>query len=392
MKKRLKIGMFTDTYFPQTNGVVTSIHHFKKQLEKLGHEVYIITAKVPKYKDKEKNVIRYGSAKAFFHPELRFPTFIGPRAIRQILKLKLDVVHSHSPLSLGFFAEFISAITKAPHIHTYHTIYPEYAHYASENKFVMEIISKYVTEKGYFLFLNRCDSVLVHSKKIEKYLTGNIRPPIHRTHLGMPIPKKFDKEAMKKIQKQYKLKESDKILMWAGRMGKEKNVELAYQVAKRLAKKDEDYKMLFVGDGPLNVEYRAMAKKDGLQKNILFTGYVPHENIYEYFRLADIFVFPSHSETFGLVVLEALATGTPAIVAKDDAYAETVFENKTGFQIKKDNAADYAKKIELLMKDNQLYQRMAHNGKEVADSFSIQRATEQLLKYYHSVLKEHHRE
>ena len=89
--------------------------------------------------------------------------------------------------------------------------------------------------------------------------------------------------------------------------------------------------------------------------------------------------------------MEALATGTPAIVAKDDAFAETVLDNKTGFQIKKDNAADYAKKIELLMKDKQLYKQMAHNGKDVADSFSIEKATAALMKYYESVLEEHHR-
>jgi len=136
MNKKLKIGFFTDTYFPQVNGVVTSIENFRQQLEKLGHQVYIFCPQAGDLKSTRK-IIRYKSFKFLFQPEYQVSIPFSFHMVRDFWSKDLDIVHAHTPFSLGLLAYYYAYAKKVPFIYTYHTLYPEYVKaYILKGKFI----------------------------------------------------------------------------------------------------------------------------------------------------------------------------------------------------------------------------------------------------------------
>lgn len=386
MSKKLKIGFFTDTYFPQKNGVVTSTYYFKKQLESMGHDVYVLTPHVPGYKDEDKNIIRFRSAKAFFHPELRFPTFIGPRGLKKVYDLKLDIAHSHSPLSLGLMAEFITSILRIPHVHTYHTIYPEYIHYLSNNEYVNKIVSKYLAEKALFIFLNRCDYIIAPSNKVSNYLQGKIKTPIQIQPSGIPFSTPPTTKEKNKIERKYNLKPEDNIIIWTGRMGVEKNIDLFYEIGKYLINKDKNIKILMIGDGPLKPKFEQQIKDDNIQDNFILTGYIDNKYINHYYSISDLLLFTSYSENFSITILESLAASLPIVTVKDESYTQTVINDVNGYQIDSKDPVLFAKTILEIFNDPDKYQRLSTASRNLGEKFSIKNVSQQLLNFYYTLL------
>ncbi|MGL5677112.1 MAG: glycosyltransferase, partial [Cellulosilyticaceae bacterium] len=140
----MNIGIFSDTYLPQVNGVVSSIVTLEKQLRKQGHNVYIFTISHPKAPEKEDNVYRLPSMPFVFLKDHRVGLLYSPKLVHKIKKLKLDIILSQTEFSLGFFARLVSKQLHIPIVHTYHTMYEEYMHYISKGvEFSPEFARKY---------------------------------------------------------------------------------------------------------------------------------------------------------------------------------------------------------------------------------------------------------
>lgn len=126
---KMKIGIFTDTYYPSTDGVTTSLSQYKRSLEQLGHEVYVFAPKYPGYHDQEKNIIRLKAFDVILADKHR-SVLIYPGLVKSLQGINLDIVHSQSLLGMGLVADMIAKDKQIPHIHTVHTLYPELAdHY-----------------------------------------------------------------------------------------------------------------------------------------------------------------------------------------------------------------------------------------------------------------------
>ena len=123
----MKIGLFTDTYYPQINGVATSVLMLKRNLEMRGHQVYVFTTTDPKADSEEINVYRVPSIP--FISARRVGMFYNPRLSKIIKGLGLDVIHTHTEFSLGIFGRSMARELNIPFLHTYHTIYEDYTHY-----------------------------------------------------------------------------------------------------------------------------------------------------------------------------------------------------------------------------------------------------------------------
>ena len=219
----MNIGFFTDTYLPQINGVVTSIEIFRKELLKLGHRVYLYGPRFnsrndPVY-DHAHDIYRFYSVPYFRQKEHRIvvpfsPTFLNFR------RFKLDIIHTHTYFPLGIYAAYLAKRHRIPLVHTYHTLWAEYAHYS----FLPPETSRRALTWGSKFYCNRCDLVLAPSRVIREVLLHyGVRKPIQVLPTGIEAELTTTQTNFNPRQV-YGIARDTVILSFVGRFGKEKNL------------------------------------------------------------------------------------------------------------------------------------------------------------------------
>ena len=384
----MKIGFFTDDYLPVTHGVQISVSTFKKVLERMGHQVFIYAPYTPGYKDKTSNVFRFHSIKVIKKPEMRLAVPFLPKQKRgNILNFKLDVVHAHTPFTMGLLAKVIAKHQKIPLVYTHHTHYPEYAKIYLKEKVITPLLARFLSTR----YANLADTIIAPSYKIKKLLREygvKKKKPIHILSTGIDL-KLFKKSKKNRLSLRKKLKISPKakVLIFVGRMGKEKNVTFLLKSIKEVSKKEKDVILLMVGDGPFLANLQKMAEKMKLEDNILFTKNIPHLKIPAYYQAADIFVFSSLTETQGIVILEAIACGLPVVALEDSAFKGIAVNNKNSFLIKKALPTLFAKKVIELINNPSLCQQFSKASQKIVDNFSEEKQAERLITIYKELIK-----
>lgn len=384
----MKIGFFTDDYLPVTHGVEISMSTFKKVLEKKGHQVFIYAPYTPGYKDKASNVFRFHSIKVIRKPEMRLAMpFLPKYKVGNILNFKLDIIHAHTPFSMGLLAKVIAKHQKIPLVYTHHTHYPEYAKIYLKEKVITPLLARFLSTR----YANLADAIIAPSPKIEKLLREygvKKKKPIHILSTGIDLKmfKKSDKNRLA-LRKKLKISPEKKALIFVGRMGKEKNVAFLLNAMNKILKKRQDIVLLMIGDGPYLANLQKMAEKLGLKGNIVFTKTIPHQEIPAYYQAADIFVFSSLTETQGIVVLEAIACGLPVVALEDSAFQGIIIDNKNGFLVKKALPTTFAKKVLELTNNPSLCKKFAQVSQKIVSNFSEEKQAEKLLAIYKNLLK-----
>lgn len=389
----MKIGFFTDSYLPVIHGITISIDAFRKNLEKKGHEVYIYTTSSPGYEDKTPKVYRFKSIKAIKNPEMRFGfPVVQNDSLKEVINSKLDIVHAHTPLSIGLIGKFISQRQKIPLIYTHHTDYPEYAKaYLLKEKFITPYLAKLYCS----WFANLANEVIAPSPKIEAQLkAAGVKRRIHILPTGINIEsfKKTEenRRAAAELRRQLNILPDEKVLIFVGRMGKEKNIEFLLHVFKEINKTRNDVKFLLIGDGPYFGKLKLKAKKLSLD-TAHFIGHIPHEKIPTYYQAANLFVFASLTDTQGIVALEAMASGLPTVALQDDALKGIINDNENGFFIKSGPPEVFARKIIDIFNDDTLYKKLSRQAELTVKNFSQENQTEKLLNIYNSALSLYHK-
>lgn len=380
----MKIGFFTDSYLPVEHGVEVSIETFRKDLEKSGHQVFIYAPYTPGYKDKNKNVFRLKSIRVIEKPEIRFALpMVQDGELKKLVDFKLDVVHAHTPFSLGLLAKFIAKRQKIPFVYTHHTDYPEYSKAYFKGKKILpraaELYSKW--------FSNMADAVIAPSFKIKKVLENyGVKKPIYvlPTGIDLKLFKKTEKseKTAESLRKKLNVGENEKLLIFVGRLGREKNVDFLIKAFSEISEKRKDVKFLIAGEGPFAEQYKTAAKNLGLG-NVIFSGAVPHEKLPAYYQVADLFVFASLTETQGIVILEAMASGLPIIALKDAAFKGIVSDGENGFLIPPKSAPKiFAEKTLKILNDGALRGKFLRMSAEIAKNFSKEKQAEKLIDIY----------
>lgn len=328
----MNIGLFTETYYPEINGVATSVYMLKRELEKQGHNVYVFTTTSPGAPELEHNVFRVPSIPCILITERRVGLFYQHSLANVIKKLNLDVIHTHTEFSLGIFGRIMAKELKLPIVHTYHTIYEDYTHYItrirlldSRAKAFMRVFSK--------VCCNTVEEVIVPTEKtknlLEKY---SVHQKINVVPTGIDLgkfdPKLYPTEDTLALRKSYGIAPEDKVLLYLGRISPEKNMKEILKAMPEYMKRHEDVRFVIVGSGPDKEAMEALTKELGLSERVLFTGPQPWDQIGRFYQLGDVFVSASNSETQGLTYIEAMAAGLP-VVAKEDPCLEDILE--TGY-------------------------------------------------------------
>ncbi len=371
----MKIGIFTNVYKPVINGVVNSISALKQGLEELGHEVYIFAPKHPDYKDNEKGIFRIESLKLPSKEKYR----LSLPAFRKSLKVikELDIIHTQYPFIMGNYAAFFSDVYNKPLIFTHHTQYEKYTHYIPFEQEITKKFTRWIVND----YANKCDCVIAPSESIKKMLLNQgIRSRIEVIPTGINL-EVFGNPNREIIRKRYNLGLEQKLLLYAGRIAKEKNLEFLINSFKLILNKKPNTYLMLVGHRTKKSYLINLIKKLHLETKVFLVG---HSNaVQNYYGAADLLVFSSTTETQGLVLVEAMAAGTP-VVAVDSPGVRDVINGKNGLMVK-ESIRDFSEKVINVLDDNKLRKKMSQNARKTAGDYSISKMSRRMLKVYKSV-------
>lgn len=384
----MKIGFFTDTYFSYPrHGVETSIYSFRKCLKNFGQEVFIIA---PKFSDDIINDPYLFTVKSLMvmpkPHEMRLALPIPKTLeINKVINLRLDIIHAQTPFSIGILGKIISKKQKIPFLYTHHTDLTEYARVYLKEKRIMP----YITNKFISWFSNMADAIIVPSIKVKENLDKiGVDKPIHVIPNGIDINiYKRDIHSSRKakeIKDKLGIKPEEKVMLYFGRAASEKNIEYLIDVFSIIVKKEKSIRFLICGNGPHLGALEKKAEECGLSGSIIFGGFVHAEIKHLYYQLADIFVFASKTETQGLVVLEAMASGLPVVALEDGALYGMVQDGKNGYFVK-DSKEEFARNVVKILANKKLYEAMSNESLRIVEDFSEDKETEKLIKLYESI-------
>jgi len=366
----MKILLTTDTFRPSINGVVISVENLYKQLVKMGHEVRILTLSFSGYSYKEGDIYYIRSFNARIYPGARGTFSYRNRFIKEIIRWSPDIVHSHTEFCTLIHAKHIRNTLKLPHIHTYHTMYEDYLYYIFKGKLISKRRAMNIIKR----LIGSVDEIITPTQKAKKSLISyGVSKPISIIPTGIDLSKfKIDNkqlERAKEIKKSLGLKEDDKILMFLGRLGKEKNIDEIIMNVKDLKEDINNIKMLVVGGGPYMDNLKKLVKDLEIEESIIFTGMVSPEEVPIYYSLANIFVTASTSETQGLTYIEALASGLPVVCRYDEAVEGLIQNGINGYMY--NTKEEFKNSIKDLINKNDDLEGLRIKAKESVKRFSI---------------------
>ena len=385
----MRIGIFTECYNPVLNGVVVSIDTFRKELERRGHHYFIFTTGCPGYKDTAQNIIRYSPMIAFKSKGGRYP-ISWPQIVtfqaKKIAAFNLDIIHSQHLLGLGLLGLRAAKKLKIPSILTYHTLLAEYAHYSP---LFPSLIKNYLIRKSRD-YCNLYDQIVTPSNSMKKILISyGVKKPIEPIPTGVNIPDYENPYTRTEIKTKWNVPQDKKLLLYVSRIAREKNVGFLFEAVRKLAKRRQDFHLLLIGGGPELSYYRRMISKWKIEKIATFIDMQPKAETNHYFGAADIFVFPSITETQGIVITEAMAAGVPAVAVGIMGPTDIIQEGVDGF-LTRLNIDEFTDKIESLLDNENLKKQMGEQARENAKKFSVLTTANQMEKLYEQVINSHH--
>ncbi len=379
----MKVLITSDWYAPVINGVVTSVLLLQRELEKLGHEVRVVTLSNNLHSYKDGNVYYMGSVSANkIYPGARLKINRNRSMLHELVDWRPDVIHSQCEFSSFRVAYALSSRLGVPIVHTYHTVYEDYTHYFSPSvrvgKAVVSVFSRWIC--------GRTACVVAPSKKVENLLRDyGVRCRIEVIPTGVDLGayrQEPDEERMASLRRRWCLNGDRTVLLYLGRMAKEKNLEqLIDQIA---AAGRRDVTLLLVGDGPDREEVLDYAREKGL--DVVFTGMVPHGEVADYYRLGDLFVTASTSETQGLTYFEALAAGVPVLCRRDPCVDGVVEDGVNGWQY--EDSRTFGEHLSAFCADAALREQMSRAARESAEKFSAEAFGAAAARLYASVQEE----
>jgi len=362
------------------NGVAVSVGTFARELERLGVQTYIFAPAYRGYRETAPNIFRCRS----FHPPqvpdypLSLPDFSSVWA--RFAQLRVDLIHTHSLFILGRVGAALARRYRRPLVHTYHTLLTEYVHYLPFAPSLTRPLAIRLSRA----YCNRAMVVTVPTPAIRQVLRSyGVTSPITVIPTGVDI--RPDPAGGKALRAQWGLSEETPVLLFVGRVAREKNISLLLQTHARILQTLPHAQLVIVGGGPEFQSSQAQARALGIADRTRFVGPVPHSQVAAYYAASDLFLFPSVTETQGLVLAEAMAVGLPCVAVRAYGVVDMVQDGITGL-LTEPSVEGLATAVLTLLRQPDLRQRMARQSLTAGQSFHVQRQTRQLLATYEKAL------
>lgn len=375
----MRIGLFTDTYYPEKNGVAVSTYQLKQGLEALGHQVYVFTIK-NREAEPDDHVIRLRAVRAVVVDGQRMALPLFHHYLKIVESMQLDVIHTQTEFTIGILGWLAAKRFGIPHVHTYHTVYEEYTNYIhlpgknSQMKPLIRRLSAW--------WCNQTDLVIAPTEKTETLLRSyQVDTEIEVVPTGLQLDKFAgpDPDRVAQLRRKYGLQQSDRVLLYLGRVSGEKNIDQLIQYTKEAS----PWKLLIVGGGPAEEALRAAAASLTAAGSVIFTGMVSWDDVQDYYALGDVFVSASTSETQGLTYYEAMASGLPLLVHRDDCLKEILTDGVQGYSFTDEES--FRTGLAHILADRDSF---ADRAKESAARFSASSFAERIAGCYQDLVPE----
>ncbi|MDE1869034.1 MAG: glycosyltransferase [Candidatus Micrarchaeota archaeon] len=380
----LNIAFYTDSFLPAKDGVVTSILNFRQELERRGHNVYIFASGERRITSRKDNVFIIKGVKFKKYPQYNLAIFPFFSSV-YIRDVKLDVAHVQTPFTMGLYGLMHAKMNKIPVAGSFHTHFSNKSviqEYTSDNKTISKFMIKYAWKYARF-FYRKCDEVIAPSESTKEILIKKHIKNVTVVPNSVDL-KKFNPQVSGTAMRNRLLKsrKNDRMVLYMGRLSKEKKVDIMIKAAKLL--KNEDITFVIGGTGPAAEYYQNMVNRMHLNNKIKFIGFVPQEKLPQLYAASDLLCMPSTFETQGVVAVEAMATGKPVVAANYLALKELVVNGRNGEKFKANDPAGCARKIERVIYNLDSYKGMFNTAKR----YSIERTTDDLLNVYRRIINE----
>lgn len=388
----MKILITSDWYEPVTNGVVTSVSNLRRGLEEAGHEVRILTLSDSIHARKAGKVyylgsvnmeIVYPNARVSFnlHHFRRRTKARNGEFLRELIAWNPDIVHSQCEFSTFLFAKKIAERCRVPLVHTYHTVYEEYTHYFCPSKTLGERLAAKFSKE----ILDRSQAVIVPSGKMMEVMRRyGVETPVHVIPSGISLEKYGQASAddRRKVRERFGIPEDEFLLLYAGRLAKEKRLEEILFFLKEMP--DRTQRLFIVGDGPYRAVLEKKAKELGITERLIFAGMAPQQEIQKYYRAGDVFVNASDSETQGLTYMEAMASGLPILCRKDACLTDVVQCGENGFVYETEE--EFLNALALLKDHEEIRKAVGEKARKTAfDKYSVPAFAKACIEVYQCI-------
>jgi len=385
----MRILMISDVFFPRINGVSTSIQTFRNELEAQGHEVYLIAPLYPVRQDPDffeddTRIFRIPSRRVAFDPEDRMMRYSEIIDLTDKLSgLNIDLIHIHTPFVAHYAGIKLAKVLGVPCVATYHTLFEEYLfHYLP---WVPQKLLRFAARSFSTRQCNQVSGVISPSSLIVSLLQ---RYGVKNNIITLPtgiVAADFENGDGEGFRRKLGIAADKKVLVNVSRIAFEKNIGLLLLMFKQLHDRFDNVHMIIAGEGPARKAYMEQAEQLQLSNSISFVGYLNRATeLVDCYHAADVFVFASKTETQGLVLLEAMAAGTP-VVALAEMGTRDVLKDRQGALITDGSVDDFSSKVMAVLSDDALHEELSLSARHYALEWDSKRLAAELLDFYQQV-------
>lgn len=389
----MRVGIFSDQYYPIISGVVTSIKMLKEGLESLGHEVFVFTSfdETKAIELLPENVINIPGRDYPFKnlKDYRY-TFTHKRFVKIVKKYNLDIIHLQTEFNIAKLASVVHKKLNIPVVHTMHTLWSDYFKYLSP--FFDKHAHKTMESLLRVLFMKSCAKMseiqIVPTKKVyEQRKTYALGKEIRIVPTGIELdrfyPSSLDENKIEEIRNKLKIDKDKFVFLYIGRTSEEKNIPTLLKAFAKANLKDALF--LLVGGGPELDDLKALAANLKIEDKVIFTGLVEWVSIPYYYQLGDVFLNASQSETQGLTYIEALASGLPLLVQKDECIEDVVVDYYNGLYF--DGEEELVIKMREIVKAPDTLKTIKANTLKSVENYSKEQFTKNVLNIYNEAIE-----
>jgi len=382
-REPVKVAHFTDTFY-EVNGVALTLQQQVRIAHRNQKDLTIVTchAENPSPLTGIKNFDPIGDYELPEYPEQKifFPPLL--EMLQYCYENQFNIIHSATPGPIGLSALAIAKILRLPICGTYHTAIPQYAQFLTGDDAIEDITWKYI-----LWYYDQMDYIYAPSKSTKEELVdrGLEEKKIRVYPRGIDVERFNPAKRNGFLEKRYGIQETIK-LIYVGRVSKEKNLHILERVFQKLNQTETDVHLIVVGDGP----YLQQMKATMAGTPCTFTGYLSGDDLCSAYASSDIFVFPSATDTFGNVVLEAQASGLPVVVTDQGGPAENMLPGRTGLVVVADEVGSLNRAVTKLIHDHELRQRMGQNARTYMQQRSFDNAFLRTWQMYGSGESQRH--
>lgn len=383
----MRIVFFSNTYRPTVSGVITSIDAFRHGLTAAGHQVHTIVPEANNYIDTEPYIYRLPSVD--LPGDFQFSLTLPAHARLSFLLegIKPHLIHCQHPFLTGDMAAQLASELDVPLVYTFHSRYD----ILTQRYIPMSVfadLAGYVVDDYLSNFFEKCHLILAPTPSIKAYIDDHFHPNAAVEVLPTPINTRAvcSSHRVEGFREVYGLQRKE-VLVYIGRLAKEKNLDFLLRVFSTLRKSRPSVHLLMVGDGAYRDKLEDMITDLRLQDAVTITGFMPSSDVTCHAALGKLFVFPSDSETQGLVLLEAMSAGLPVVAAHAPGCSDVLMHG--GGVLTPLDEEQFVSAILMLLENPERMRQLSLEARQVAGAYDIAPISVRLAELYERTIADY---